>query len=278
MSRIMNFFDDNSFNFNDENAPQISPNNVLSVLQLGIKNYYESYQADAAFGSGNYFYKVIPGGDPKNTIINPVIGCSHNSLATFYSSISYVQLFFELYVVELLESISPMIVFHKERSLNTFIETLLSSLNEEVSIGEKTESYSTILKRLDKIFKTHERLPENLRIPQKYSFLEHHIETLWILQDWRNRIMHSGKQVLFMYSYELLFVNLIFPLIKEIVTIEKNTIFMNRRLYCDLNVIEEINKIKLPLDCYVPKHFDKTTEKLNYINHLKELGLSLIHI
>lgn len=270
MEKILNFFADNGFEFGDKDAPEIRPNNVFSILKLGMKNYYETFQSELKNNNMlNYFYKVRIGGEGGQEFINPGIGCSHEFLARYYSSITYTQLFFELYIVEFLDSVSTFIT-RKECKEKEFLNELMN--NTENYSSKRSIQYSTILKRLKIIFENESTLPKNLHIPVKYSFLKNHITSLEVLRELRNAIMHSGRKVLFHYAYEVLFVNHLFPIIKEVILRGENIVTMNRNLYCELNIIDELIKIKLPYDYLRVEINEEIKQTLNRVNHLKELG------
>ena len=204
------FFEEYSFVFGDKDSPKITPGNILTILRLGLKNYYETYSAGSEHGPINYTYTIIYGNDVNDkskTFVNPGVGCSHEFLARYYSAISYTQLFFELYIVEFLDKISPTITRQGLKKDHNILTEILKEKDKEKIAKKRTISYSKILSRLKLLFENERSIPEKFRIPEKYHFLKEHQETLTILQEWRNKIMHSGKQVLYYYAFDVLFIN-----------------------------------------------------------------------
>jgi hypothetical protein len=194
--------------------------------------------------------------------------CSHEYLIRFYSAVIFFQQFIELYIIEMLDRISPIIArgeFKDKELLRHFKEAAV------VAGNEKTLSITRILKRLQLLFKAIEN-DSRFNILSNKTFLIEHLKTIKLLQKMRNDIVHSGKRVLTHYAYEVLFVSRVFPIVREVIKIEQNTTSMNRGLFCGINVIDEITKIKLPEEFSNPSTYDKNKKSLRHLTHLKELG------
>lgn len=272
MTKIHRFFEENSFEFGDMHSPSLSPGNVLSMLRLGLKNYYESYSAFSESKIKGYTYQIYWGNDKSTTVVMPNKGCTHEFLGCFNLSICYTQLFFELYIVEILDNISTVITRKNFKKSDSFLNELRKEKSKDKYCTNQTISYSIILERFKSLFDNADNILDEFKVPNKFHFLKEHIETLEVLRDWRNKINHSGKHVLYYYSFEVLFINLIMPIINKIISIEDDTVYLNRNLYCGFNVIDELSKIKLPYDYLSLGKQDEQEMLLKKINHFKELG------
>lgn len=269
MKSPKNYFRHEYFEFDEKKGPSISPNNQFTILRLAIISYYETYQAD---GSGpKYFYTVTSGNNEKSTQVMPVEGCSHGFLAKYYISISYTQLFLELYLVGILDSISPRICrLRNERTTTKFIKALNQDEND--STNTEIAGYRSILKRVKALFEKKDQIPEKFRIPAEFKFLEKHIETFEIIVELRNEIMHSNKKFLKAYPYEVLFTNHILPLVKVIVEKEGVSKFFMPKTQIGLNPLSELANMDLPYDYSNHKRLDQIYRQIHRVSHLKELA------
>jgi hypothetical protein len=67
-------------------------------------------------------------------------------------------------------------------------------------------------------------------------------------------------------------VNKIIPLLVDTLTLlAKSKVYIQKALYCKLNVLEELRKLTLPFEVK-DIIYSEINEKLKHINHLKELG------
>lgn len=272
MTETYRFFEENSFEFGDKHSPTLSPRSELTMLRLGLKNYYDSYAAYSESKISGYTYQIYYNNDKSTTVVMPHRGCSHEFLGCFNLSICYTQLFFELYIVKMLDNISTVITRKNLKKSDDFLTALLNENSKDKFRSKNTIKYNTILERFKVLLDNHNKIPEEFKIPKKFHFFNEHFESLNILRVWRNRINHSGKHVLYYYSYEVLFINHLLPLISKVLSIEDDTVYLNRNLYCGFNVIDELSKIKLPYDYLSLEKQDEQEMLLKKINHFKELG------
>lgn len=70
----------------------------------------------------------------------------------------------------------------------------------------------------------------------------------------------------------MLFINHFLPLVKNFISTENNTVLFNRNLHCQLNVLDELCRYKLPENYLAAETYDELRESLHRINHFKELG------
>jgi hypothetical protein len=122
------------------------------------------------------------------------------------------------------------------------------------------------------LIKNDKDLPNEYRIACKYHFLSDHIETLKQLAILRNDIIHSGKKILNRYVYEYFFANKVLPLVRAYLNTQTPTAFLERKLACNKNVIDEIICYPLPENFQDTANFHKLSKSLRRINHFKELG------
>jgi hypothetical protein len=268
---LKKFFIENRFQFGDEMSTKIEPGRAVTALKECLKSYYETYSADTR-QPVNYFYKIISGTqelpDKSNVFVDPDLACSHEYLIRYYSSIFFGQLFLELFIVDLLDRISPLIC--RGQFKNTELLTQLN-LSNESHVPEKTVGFKKVLQRL-KIVIDDSNLKKKYDFLKNYEFISKHYETLDLMRELRNDIVHSGQKILYHYSYEVLFINHFLPIVKNFVRAESNTTPINRNLHCRLNILDELCRFPLPESYLAPAVYDQLKELLHRINHFKELG------
>jgi len=267
------FLEENTFTFGGPDAPSISPDHVLTALWMGLRNYYSTTQASLKSGTNRYFFSVIPDNDPAKSYINPMLGVpSHEWLVHYELAIYSTQRFFELYIGRMLDAISPIIT-RKQFRANRILRELEDRSEQARWVNERTIGYANLLDRFFRLLEATAELPEDVQIPAQYRFFQRHREALDAMADWRNKIAHSGEAVLLEYAFELLFVNYVLPIAREVIASEGEVIPMNRNLYCGLNVINELCEVKLPFDWLNPATYEEVQKQLRWVNHLKERPL-----
>jgi len=132
--------------------------------------------------------------------------------------------------------------------------------------------FSIALNRIQNLIESHDDLKKEFQLNPKYHFLIKHIDTLKHLSILRNDIIHTGKSMLNRYIYECFFVNQLLPLIRKFIDIQAPTPFLERKLFCKKNVIDEIIQIPLPEKYEDADNYINIKKLLNKINHFKELG------
>jgi hypothetical protein len=261
-----NFFNKHTYELGKPGEPNIVPGNIITILSAAVQSYYETYYRDREQPK-NYFNKIIHGGEEQKDYSNVFVqidkACSHEYLIRFYSSIIFFQQFVELYIVKLLDKISPSV--SRTKFKDNDIVKYLSQCTSDEQPGEKTLPMTQILQRMQRLFKADPKIDSRLCVLTDKTFLMTHLETIRLLQEMRNDVAHSGKRVLTHYGFEMLFVKKVFPMVKVIVSAEANTTSLNRKLTCGLNIIDEICKIKLPEDPTNPSVYERNKKKLMYL-------------
>jgi len=263
MKELPDFFKNNLIEFNSSETPMF-PDSKLTSLRHGLENYFETYNI---FSSS--FYEYLHKGH-SNVVLSAVRG--HDYLIRYFSSISFIHLSFEHFLTEILDGKSPILsklTLTKEIDL---IKILTGKVNTIDTSAKRNIDYSIALNRIEELIKNDQDLPNEFRIDTKFHFLINHIETLKQLAFLRNDIIHSGKTILNRYVYELFFVNKVLPLVREYINTQTSTPFLERNLFCNKNVIDEIARNPLPEKFDDIANYQDITTKLRRVNHFKELG------
>jgi hypothetical protein len=259
-----------------ENLPEILANNFIKFkdtykdidsklipLKYGLENYFETYSIwrDGFYG---YFIERY-----SNIELSQSMG--YDYLLKYYSSISFIHLFFEHLIIEILEDKSPILsklTFDKHSNIISF---LTGDIDKTDVSKRQNIDYSIALNRIEELLKNHNNLPEKFQINTKYHFLGNHIETLKHLAFLRNDIIHSGNNILNKYAYEFFFVNEVLPLVREFINTQSPA-YIERKIHCNVNVIDEIIRYKLVENYNDKKRIKELSKTLRRINHFKELG------
>jgi hypothetical protein len=269
----MNFkpFDNSTKNFFDDGFIEgfnLLPDSKYTILRQGLLDYYHTYHSF----SGNmyeYIHKY------PNNKIESSRARGHDFSMRYFSAVSFVQIFIELYVKEILEKINPILILgtlknNEEKGFINYICNEISRFNQP-SDG-KTVPFSVALKRLITLIKSDSKIPENFRVPTKFHLFAENMEMLNHFAAIRNSINHRGNQVMSRYAFELLFSNYIIPFITALLRLNPRETLLERDIFCKKNVLDELCKIKLEEDYKDASKFEYITKSLAHINHLKELG------
>jgi hypothetical protein len=265
MKELPDFLKEDLIKFNE----RIEPGSKLTALRVGLLNYYETYNAST--GSFLNYFQETP------SKIKLSLSTGHSYLMNYYSSIIFFHLSFEQFIIEILESISPVLsrlVLRKELDLIAVLGGKIESIE---TTNRPNIDYSVALNRIEGLIKNRNVLPANYQIDTKYDFLAKGIETLRHLATLRNDIIHSGKETLNRYFYEYIFVNQILPLTREYLNTQKKYPLVERNLACNLNALDEIISHHLPEDYGTASEYESLKMQLKRINHFKELGRASYH-
>lgn len=261
----MNEFIQNNLKPILDNNVEFYPPIAFVSLRLALKNYYETYSIIRDKTDFDYFltrYGKVMINDRR----------SHGFIERYFASINFLHTFYEHLLNEALESGNPKLTKIKVDNEIEFINSLADKDKELLVQGDRTINHQKRLKRLKLLIANNYLVAKKFRIKRKYHFLAKHIETMEMIAKLRNDIIHGGKSYLNRYAYEVLFVNAVLPLVKATLTLlPKSKVYIARSVYCNLNIINNLCKIKLraKVDSITSKDLLKT---LQYINHLKELG------
>jgi len=260
MKVLPDFFKKNIIDFDKS----MKPDGKLTALREGLKSYYETYSITS---SG--FYEYIHKGHSK-AVLSKIRG--HDFLIRYFSSIIFIHLSFEHYLTEILENKTPILSRLSVRKEVDLIKILSGNIHSIDTKNKNNIDFSEALSRIEGLIENHNSLPTEFQLDAKYHFLKSHIDTLKILATLRNDIIHAGKTMLNRYVYECFFVNQLLPLVREYLKTQNPTPYIERNLFCNKNVIDEICKFPLSENYETLSNYDDLTEKLRRINHFKELG------
>ena len=261
MEELPKLYNDNKLDFNKS----MKPDAKLTALREGLKNYYETFSI-----TSNGFYEYLHKTNSK-IILTEIKG--HSFLTKYFSSIIFIHLTFEHFLIEILESKSQLL---SKLSRNNFdLIKILININTIDLTNKQNIDFSEALNRVVKLINNQNELPNEYKLVSKYDFIKKHYKTLKTLSLLRNNIIHEGKTMLNRYIYELFFVNNLLPLIRDFLNSQEQKDikpFIERNLYCKKNVINEIIKEPLPEEYDNMANYENTKRLLNRINHFKELG------
>lgn len=265
MKNIPEFLTEGLIRFNDG----IYPDSKLTALRVGLQNYYETYSISVD-GFYDYFHVLS-----DKVILTNIKG--HGYMINYYSSIIFFHLSFEQFIIEILETISPVLsrlTITKELDL---VMVLCGNIESATKKNKNNVDYLLALNRIEELIKNRDQLPQQYKIDPKYDFLLEGIKTLKTLASLRNDVIHSGKEILNRYFYDCFFVNELLPLTRKYINTQKSATLIERNLACGKNVIDEICTESLPVKYKDISKYNELEKALRRINHFKELGRASFH-
>jgi hypothetical protein len=260
MNELPKLYNDNLIRINP-----FFPDSKHTALRDGLYNYYETYRIFSGSGFYTYFHKGY-----SEAVLSEAK--SHDYITKYFASVTFIHLYFEQLIIEILDSINPILAkgrLNKELDLVNVISNQYSSIDFK---NKNNVDYYIALQRLEVLINNDNTIPNEFKVPPQYHFLIDHLETLRILAKLRNDIIHSGQHILNRFFYELLFVNRLLPLICKLLRLDKPVPFLERNLACGINILNKIIEEPLIEDYRDLSKYDDLTKNLNRINHLKELG------
>lgn len=244
----------------------IQPSAKYAVLKEALNNYYETFKSGWSKSKLCHFIII------NKTYVQLNSANGHEYIMNCYNSIIHMQMFLELYIVDLLESIHPILVKGKLNKEIDLLNAITWKFDESDFSNKKTIQFSDVLKRFEFLIDNDEHLPINLKVDKQFHFFKYHINTIFIILEQRNTMLHRGKGILKDFALDLLWINHIIPLIIDILKLEERIPFLDKNTFCNLNVLNELNSLKLDHDYKDISKIDAITKHLNQICHLKELG------
>lgn len=264
-------FNNNTINFFNNNYLEgfnLAPGTKYAALRQALFEYYQTYHSL----NGN-FYKYLEQ-TSKGIQLSKAQG--HSYIVNYFSSVTFIQLFIEVYIKEILETINPILVTGQLKSNEEKKIIDIICANElhkfDPFLDDRTVPFNIILSRLLKLIKEKARLPTQFHIDDKYNIFAENAAMLNNLSLFRNSIIHKGDKIMSKYSFELLFVNFIIPFITALLRLNNRQRYLERNLSCKINVLDELCKLKLTVDYQNTSKFADLERTLCHINHLKELG------
>jgi hypothetical protein len=258
-NELSKFYEGNYISYKD-----FGDRTKFHALKLAIINYYDTA---SLFKDG--FFDYIRQNNDNGILLTAVK--SGEFLLKYTASISYIHLFFEHTIYEILENIDPVLA---RGTLNKEIDLVhvLSGDFSNIKVRDNRIKISIAFERLKALIELDARLTSQHKVPQNFHFLLDHFDLLKRISLLRNEITHSGQKLLDRYAYEVLFVNEILPLVRRLLNEERPHFFIERNLACGFNTIDEIIRDPLPIDLTDGNLFQSLQSNLRRINHFKELG------
>jgi len=191
--------------------------------------------------------------------------------------------FIELLLKDILRRINPYLAvkfLEKEEELFQFLDKQISA--DEI----KTIEYGDTFKRFKQAFKHYNKSSEiYIQYLKDYEFLlnQRNIETLNLLGEWRNRIMHNGTTLPNLFAFEYLVSQRLIPLIDAIIKAEKKYLKNYLPHYFStatgIRVIDEILAIKFEFVDFGDKAKSRNLAiSLLKLGHLKEIGRAAFNV
>ena len=190
--------------------------------------------------------------------------------------------FVELLVKDILRNINPLLAVKfsgKEKDLFSYCD----SKTEEERIEAKqinTIEYSETFRRFNRAYKHYDKTSDiYINHLKNYEFIiqQENAETLQLLSDWRNRIMHNGNKFPNILYFDYLISQRVIPIIDKIIKLEN--IYLGKyephfyQTSTGIKVIDKILEIKFS---YKDFSNDKKSKELGFklmnLAHLKEIG------
>jgi hypothetical protein len=239
------------------------------------KNYY--YQ-DYAFSTLHAFYEETNEEAKKReaAFVSREFTDDDNTLLSLIS----FQRFFELFSKSVLESIDERLALKLSNS-HDFINMVVG--NVDLKTGQRIEA-GEALKRIEILFSStdqsiEEHLPNLKNAREKYPFFSQrdHLETIRLLNEWRNRLLHGGNVFPNLRAFDYFISKRVAPLVNEILPTEKAFEESNAAFYLTtvtkIDLLKEIELLDFDLSKLneFPLHED-TSYELVKLGHLKELG------
>ncbi len=253
----------------------ISPDAKFTMLRLGLKNYFGTFKPFNKTGRFCYFEEKVDKNSVSGTFEGQdkdslTIAIDHDFITTAYSSIIFIHLFFEHYLNHILYKINPILLYGKLNKEIDLVNAIANKWDKIPQNSDKTIDFGHKLTRLLSLIENDSIISNEFKVHTKYHFILNFKDALEQLSYQRNEIIHLGDKILARYAYELLMINYVIPIINKVFEIEENTLALNRKTHCNVNVIKELSDIRLeesPFD-----NPNLANNRLKKINHLKELG------
>ena len=259
-----------SFNFishlkeiDTESVSYYPPTSWVNLRQ-GLLHYYQTYSIIRGKQNFPYF------GFGANKVILDE-DRSHAYIGRYFTSITAIHSFYEHLLNTALDSGKLKLSCLRIKDAHDIV-LLLANKHEQLSTDGNTIEYTKKISLLEAMMKQDTHIPELLRVNPIFHFLIDHSTALKHIGKLRNDIVHQGAKTLLRYHYECLFINQIIPLVEDTLSLlEKSKVYIQKSLYCGVNVISTLRKQTLP-HTISRSNIEEAQIKLRHINHLKELG------
>ncbi len=269
MNKLRDFFSNNDVRIGEGKDFQTTPPVYYSSLSNAFYNYFLTFR-----DKKDSFHFVL---DlelwNRETLAFQFTGANSNIV---FAILGFHR-FIELLLKDILRRINPYLavkLFEKEQELFQFLD------NQINTDSIRTIEYGETLKRFKQAYKHYDQTTEIYKkYLQEYEFMisEQSLETLNILAEWRNRIMHNGTTLPNLFAFEYLVSQRLIPLISKIIKAEKQYLKGYSPYFFEtktgIKVIDQILSISFDYSDFTDKSKYKHLAKcLLKISHLKEIG------
>jgi len=269
MNKLRDFFKNNDVRIGEGKDFTTTPPVYYSSLNDAFNNYFLTFRDK----KDTFHFVLDIQSWTRQSIAFNFTGANDNIVFSIFG----FHRFFELLLKEILRRINPYLAvkfLEKEEEIFQF-------LNNQISADKiKTIEYGTTIKRFKQAFKHYAKTSETyIQYLQAYEFLTKpkSIETLNMLAEWRNRIMHNGTTLPNLFAFEYLVSQRLIPLIDQIIKSEKKYLknylphfFMTAT---GIKIIDEILAVNFEFTDFADKSKSRYLAiSLLKLGHLKELG------
>lgn len=269
MDKLREFFKNNDVRIGEGKDFTTIPPLYYSSLNDAFRNYFLTFRDKRE----SYHFILNIRDWKRESLASNFAGASDNIV---FSILGFHR-FIELLLKNILRQINPYLAvkfLEKEEVVFPFLD------NKIAADDIKTIEYSETVERFKQAFKYYDKTSDiYIKHLQDYEFLltQKNIETLKVLTDWRNRIMHNGTTLPNLFAFEYLVSQGLIPLIDEIIKAEKK--YLNNYLphffktATGINIIDEFLAVEFKYSDFKDKSKSKKLAiSLIKLGHLKEIG------
>jgi uncharacterized protein YerC len=212
MDKLREFFNNNDVRIGEDKDFTTNPPVYYSSLNDAFRNYFLTFR-----DKKDTFHFILD----IHSWTRETLAFNFTSYDNFAFTILGFHRFFELLLKDILRRINPYLAvkfLEKEKEIFQFFDNQISA--DKV----KSIEYNVTVKRFKQAFKHYKKTSKvYIEHLKDYEFLisQRSLETLEILAEWRNRIMHNGTTLPNLFAFEYLVSQRLIPLIDQIVKSEK---------------------------------------------------------
>lgn len=261
---MKNFFKNNEVRIGRGKDFDTNPPIYYSSLSNAFFHYFQTFRVKK---NSYHFYTDVDSWTRKSLGFN-FFNVNDDS---FFTVLNFHR-FFELFIKDLLRRINPYLAVKFPQKENEVFSYLGGELPAEQI---NTIEFGEAKRRFSKAFEYYKRDSETyINILMKFEFIKEQFnqETLEILSEWRNRLMHNGLTNLNLFALDYLISQRVIPLVKEILEAEKDklngVIFHFRKTKTGIDIFEELLKVKFNNNSKAKN----LLLPLQQLGHLKEIG------
>ncbi|MBI1286183.1 MAG: hypothetical protein GC178_01250 [Flavobacteriales bacterium] len=239
-----------------------------SSLHNAVRSYYESFRTNQS---------MMPYISDIHTWSREAHAFNFKSTDEIVQSILGFHRFIELLLKDILRRVNPFLVVRLDQHPKDVFAFLDQTADPDTI---RTVEFQETLRRFKQAFLHYDSTSEVYQnVLKRYKFIlsKENQETISVLTEWRNRIMHNGNTLPNFISFEYLVSQRLFPMLQSLLKAEKDMLKNWRPLYFEthtgLNLLEEILSVRFSFTDFSNETKTKTIIKaLLKLGHLKELG------